>query len=748
MSTVPSAESAVPVYAPDIFDDAAILDPMPHYAAIRELGPVVWLPAQGVYAVGRYAEVTRVLRDPLTFVSSKGLSLQPKVNDILVGSTLNSDPPAHDATRAVTGAPLLPGALGEHAQRIENAAERLIESLVERGSFDAIADLAQYLPVTIVAELVGLPDAGRGRLFAWASATFNLFGPDNARARAAFADLKELRAFLEVYGKPGKLKEGGWADRIFRVGPQRGIALETCAQLMRDYINPSLDTTISATGQAIALFAENPDQWDLLRARPELTDNAIEEVVRLSTPIRALSRHAIRDAEIAGVPIPAGSRLLVIYASANRDPRKYADPDRFDVRRDVHDHVGFGHGVHMCMGMHLARLEIRCLLRALARRVERFEFAGEPTIAMNNTIRAFATLPVRVVPLAAAPGRIGDAAVADPLAGHALVRTAGALAGERQDDPHWLQAVVCERRLLTPDIVELTLESTTDAVLPPFTAGAHIDLEAAPGLVRQYSLTGDPGVAGRYRLGILRERDGLVSPRVHDELVAGRLVRISRPRNHFALNEEARRTLLFAGGIGLTPLLAMAFRLRSLGRPFHLHVRARDVRALPFASELASLAPDVTVSTSADAPSGAFNYDRDLACPAADDHLYICGPARFMAFVQASASAAGWTDGQVHAEHFGAEIDTEGEPFEVVCARSGRILSIAAGRTIASTLLEAGIDVPMSCQSGVCGTCLTRVIEGRPDHRDLVQTEAEKARNERITVCCSRSLSRRLVLDI
>ncbi len=725
--TIPVTE--VPVYDPDIFDDAAIRDPFPHYEAIRELGPVVRLAAQGIYAVGRYAEVTRVLRDPATFVSSRGLSLQQKVNDILVGSTLNSDPPEHDATRAVTGAPLLPGALVEHAPRIEAAAERLIDALVARREFDAVTDLATYLPVTIVAELVGLPDAGRDRLLSWASATFNLFGPDNERARAAFADLESLRDFLRVHGQPDELKPGGWARRIFEVGPQRGIPPETCAQLMRDYINPSLDTTISATGQAIWFFAQNPDQWDLLRAEPALVDNAIEEVVRLATPIRAFSRFAVRDADVGGTTVPAGSRVLVIYASANRDPRKYADPDAFDVRRDVHDHVGFGHGVHMCMGMHLARLEMRCLLHALARRVERFEIVGGHSVAMNNTIRALATLPVRVK-------------TAEPSETTRVRVTTDA------PPPHWTEAVVAGRRMLAHGIVELVLEPASGGDLPPFTAGAHIDLEVAPGLVRQYSLTGDPAVTGRYRLGILREADGQASPRVHDTLDIGSRVRISRPRNHFALNENAGRSLLFAGGIGITPLLAMAYRLKAIGRPFHLYVRVRETGALPFADELAALAPDITVSCSVESPSGSFGYDTVLAGSGSDDHLYVCGPERYMRFVEDSAREAGWPAERIHAEHFGAEIDTEGGPFEVECRRSGLTLTVPAGRSIAETLSEAGIEVSMSCRSGVCGTCLTPVVEGRPDHRDLVQTEAEKALNERITVCCSRSLSKRLVLDI
>ncbi|MBS0529500.1 MAG: cytochrome P450, partial [Proteobacteria bacterium] len=241
---------AVPIYDVDFYSDEFILDPYPHYAKMRALGPVVWLPQNNVFALARYAEVTKALRSPKLFISSKGLSLSQKVNDLLVGSTLNSDPPEHDLTRSITAAPLLPGALRMIEDRIRAAADGLVAHLVTRGQFDAIADLAQHLPVTIVAELVGLPDAGQEKMLQWASATFNLFGSENQRTRDAFEDLKDLRAFLDKYGTPEQLKPGGWAARIFEVGPERGLSYESCAQLMRDYINPSLDTTISATGQA------------------------------------------------------------------------------------------------------------------------------------------------------------------------------------------------------------------------------------------------------------------------------------------------------------------------------------------------------------------------------------------------------------------------------------------------------------------------------------------------------------------
>ncbi len=388
---------AIPVYDVDFYSDAFILDPLPHYRIMRDLGPAVWLPQNQVYALTRFADVTAALRNIKVFSSGRGLSLIPRVNDILVGSTVNSDPPEHDLTRSVTAAPLLPGALREIEPRLAAAAETLVDGLVARGSFDAVGDFATYLPLTIVRELVGLPDAGRDRMMAWASATFDLFGSDNERSKRAFETLKDLRDFLDEYGQPDKLQPGGWARRIFDVGPRKGLSFATCAQIMRDYINPSLDTTISATGYAIHLFAENPDQWDLVRADPSLIPGAIDEATRLATPIRAFSRYVTEDHAIEGHVIPAGSRALIVYAAANRDERRFENPDAFEIRRSrASAHVGFGHGIHMCMGMHLAKLEMVLLVRALAARVSRIESAGTPEIAMNNTIRAFKSLPVRV----------------------------------------------------------------------------------------------------------------------------------------------------------------------------------------------------------------------------------------------------------------------------------------------------------------------------------------------------------------
>ncbi|MCB1337835.1 MAG: cytochrome P450/oxidoreductase [Maritimibacter sp.] len=713
----------------DFYSDEVIADPFPVYEKMRDMGPVVYLSRHDVYALPRYAETSEVLRQPHRFISSKGVSLIPEVNEILIGSTLNSDPPQHDLTRSVTSEPLWPGALHVVEDRIRDAADGLVDTLAKRRTFDAVKDFAQFLPVTIVAELVGLPDGGRENMLKWASATFNLFGSMNERSRAAFDDLKELRDFLDEYGRPEKLKPGGWAKRIFEIGPERGLSYATCAQIMRDYINPSLDSTISTAGQMIKLFAENPDQWDKLRAEPLLLTNAIEEAVRLSAPLRAMSRYVVEDSVIAGYAIPADSRVLVMFASANRDPRKWDDPDRFDVTRDVHDHVGFGQGVHMCLGMHLARLELTALFEALLRRVKRFELTEEPKVAFNNSIRAFSYMPTRIELL-------------DEIADIPQIWTSNA-----EDD--WIDVTVSRRTPAATDILALELTSATRAPLPPFGPGDHIDVQIQSGLIRQYSLAGDPGLEGPYRLGVLLDPDSRGgSARVHGDFAVGKTVRIGRPRANFPLNMEADHSILFAGGIGITPMLSMAYALDRAGKSFELHYSGRSADRLAFTDELARFGDRVRYHLDDGPRAQMLDVGEVLASPTARTHVYCCGPNGFMDFVIHAAEKRGWATENLHLERFGAEVNTDGAPFTVVAAKSGKTFEVAPGERISEKLIENGIEVAMSCQSGVCGTCVTKVLDGMPDHRDMVLTDLEKASNRQITVCCSRSKTKKLVLDI
>ena len=301
------------------------------------------------------------------------------------------------------------------------------------------------------------------------------------------------------------------------------------------------------------------------------------------------------------------------------------------------------------------------------------------------------------------------------------------------------------------DIISFELLSVDGRPLPPFSAGSHIDVHLGDGLVRQYSLCNDPSEQHRYLIGVLRDpnsRGGSVA--MHD-VAQGAVLQISEPRNHFAL-VPAKRTLLFAGGIGVTPILCMAERLARIDADFEMHYCSRSPQRTAFQARIAG-------STFADRvhfhfDTGAAEQKLDVAGltaqPNPDTHLYVCGPGGFIEHVLNTAKSQGWPSAQLHVEYFGAEPqETSGDaPFDVKVASTGKVYSIPADKTIIAVLEEHGIDLPVSCEQGVCGTCITRVLEGTPDHRDKYFTDDEHAKNDQFTPCCSRSKSALLVLDI
>lgn len=392
----------------DLYSDAEIASPWQTYARIRDTAPAVWLARNRVWAVGRYKDARAVLADHATFVSSRGIAGNDLTNRISPGNTLASDPPEHTHLRAIVGRPLHPRALADIRPRIVAAAEALIDDLVTRDGFDAMDDLARHLPLGIVSDLVGLPQAGRARMLDWAAATFDAIGGDNARTAAARPRLAEMRAYVDDPATRAALKPDGWAARLYQAADQGLIPADKCPILMRDYLGPSLDTTIFATGHLIHRLATTPGAWDRLRADPGLAGNAINEAIRIDAPVRVFTRYVIRDADIDGVAIPAGARVAVLYASANRDERVWDAPDTYDLTRPANAHLGFGHGIHACLGMQLARMEMRALLDAMIPRVAAIR-TGPPQQAMNNVLDGFATLPARFTPARFTPARFTPA---------------------------------------------------------------------------------------------------------------------------------------------------------------------------------------------------------------------------------------------------------------------------------------------------------------------------------------------------
>jgi vanillate O-demethylase ferredoxin subunit len=303
------------------------------------------------------------------------------------------------------------------------------------------------------------------------------------------------------------------------------------------------------------------------------------------------------------------------------------------------------------------------------------------------------------------------------------------------------------------DICSLDLVAEPGHSLPAFSAGAHIDVALPNGLVRQYSLCNPPSETGRYQIAVLRDaasRGGSLA--VHDAVAEGSTLHISAPKNHFPLATEAAHHLLLAGGIGITPLLAMAEHLSSQGGCFVLHhcIRSRD--RTPFLERVAASAFARHTHHHFDDGDAAQKLDiaATLQRAPAGTHLYVCGPQGFMDAVLNAGRAAGWPEERLHREYFaGAPVDHANDgSFELEIASSGRVIPVRADQSALAALLAAGIDVPMSCEQGVCGTCLTRVKAGTPDHRDQYLTPEEQAANDQFLPCCSRASSARLVLDL
>lgn len=316
-----------------------------------------------------------------------------------------------------------------------------------------------------------------------------------------------------------------------------------------------------------------------------------------------------------------------------------------------------------------------------------------------------------------------------------------------------ITVTVSRKRSEAEDICTFELVGQDGHPLPPFTAGSHVDVHLPGGLTRQYSLCNTPAESHRYLIGVLKDpasRGG--SAAMHTLVHEGDTLSISAPKNHFPLAHDARRSLLLAGGIGVTPILCMAERLAAAGAEFEMHYCTRSPSRTAFRQR---------IGASGFAPRVQFHFDDGgaeqklelqvlLGTPAAGTHLYVCGPKGFMDAVLSTARARGWPEAQLHYEFFSAEpikLETDGS-FEVMLASSGKVVQVMQDQTVVQALAAAGVEVPTSCEQGVCGTCLTRVIDGIPDHRDMYLTPDEQSRGDCFAPCCSRSKSARLVLDL
>jgi cytochrome P450 len=385
----------------DPFDRAFLANPYAHHDAIRDAGAVVRLDRLDAFAMGRYDEVKATLQDHETFCSGRGVGLADFSREAPFrppSLLLEADPPLHDRTRGLMNQIVSLRALKDLRPKWQRKAEALVDHLLERKRFDAVKDLAEAFPMSIFPDTIGLKDEGREHLIDYATIVFNAFGPRNDVFEEGNRGKEAAIGWVADACKRHSLKPGGWGMAVYEAADRGGCTEEEAERLVRSFLSAGVDTTVNGIAHLMLALATYPKEFARLRANPKLALKAFEESLRWDSTVQTFFRTACRDVEVAGVRIPEGSKVLLFLAAANRDPRHWADPERFDLDRQTSGHVGFGYGIHQCLGQMVARLEGELVARALAERVGAIRFAGTPVRRLNNTLHAIESLPVEVDP--------------------------------------------------------------------------------------------------------------------------------------------------------------------------------------------------------------------------------------------------------------------------------------------------------------------------------------------------------------
>jgi cytochrome P450 len=394
-----SVSSPSPIVDVDPFSDEFLRDPFPRHAELRDAGPVVRLERYGIWAAARYEEVFAALMDPQQFVSSAGVGITnfhreppPRPPSII----LEADPPLQTRTHKILARAMSPAALRALREPFEREAEALVERLLAERDVEGFAQIAQGYPLKVFPDAVGLPVAGREALPAYGDIVFNFFGPHNERFDRAMAAAPAVSKAIMAICERDLVTPDGLAANVFAACDAGECTYAEAGMLVRSMLSAGLDTTVSSIGCALVAFARYPDQWDAVRENPSLAKNAFDEAIRFESPAQTFFRTASRTGTFGGVELEAGDKLLLFLASANRDPRKWERPDYFDVRRKTGAHVGFGVGIHRCVGEMLSKLEGEILFATMARRIARFELTDEPNVRLNNTMRGYDRIPLRL----------------------------------------------------------------------------------------------------------------------------------------------------------------------------------------------------------------------------------------------------------------------------------------------------------------------------------------------------------------
>jgi cytochrome P450/ferredoxin-NADP reductase len=719
----------------DAMGDDYYRDPARHFADIREGKPAFFYPYLNAWIITRRADAETILPDWQKFSSASngGLIPVPKAYEEIMPAELisrilvGSDPAGHTIARRVAQKAFLQDRMEALRPEIETRAHRIIDRFEAQGHANLMDAYCLELTTQTLLALMGLgPEFDslmRGlrddffQVLASAqekleeprrSAVWDSYVTAQLTLRRIVRERRDSQAddLISVMARD-KDRDGNWS-----------LSEEQIALHLGEFAAAGTDTTAQAMANAVIFLNETPAALADALAEPALWQRVFDETVRRRPSSTFASRRANMDVTIGDANIKAGDMIWIALASVNTDPEYYDRPFEFDIHReDARDHLAFTKGRHTCLGQPLARAQGSTGLKVLFERLPSLR----PAKDWDLDFVRMALLPVR---------RSLDVQwdVAPKAAQHAV---------ELPEDPAaTLELTVQERREESDGVVSLLLVDPAGRPLPAWHPGAHIDVHV-DGYVRQYSLCSPGGSQGSWRIGVLREANGRGgSLAIHNTVMAGSTLTVSQPRNNFVL-QPAPNYVFIAGGIGITPILAMVEQAEREGADWSLVYGGRSRATMAFLEELGDFGDRVRFVP--EDTDGRVDFAAHLQDIRPDTLIYCCGPEPLLNVVE--SASAHWPSGSLHVERFVAkEIDASGDvAFEVEFVDSGVTLTIPADKSILEVAQAAGLPALSSCSEGTCGTCETPVISGTPDHRDSILTDDEKASCDSMFICVSRS---------
>jgi cytochrome P450/ferredoxin-NADP reductase len=701
-------------------------DPTEVYARLRDECPVAYSDRfDGFYALTRFKDVTESALDWHTFTSAEKTPIpEATTPDRPPRAPAEVDPPLHTAYRDLLNRFFTPDYIRRIEPVIRRTARDLIGRCVALGKVDAVASFTFFMPIQVQCIFLGISVEDAERI----KTTINRIIDAAASGDTATHKTENDAIYDYIYGVLEARKKTPYDPNdvisalIHEEVAGRKLSDDDIAGTVRLFLQAGHGTTTNMLGSIVRHLAVTPEDQQRLRDEPRLIPQAIEEMLRVWTPVRLVGRRTTRDVEIEGRVIPKGARVGLMVSSANLDERKFENADKVDFDRKPNPHIGFGYGVHRCVGAALARAQLRIAVEELLSMTDDFDLTGD--IEWSTwTHFGPSKLPMRFVP------RSLD------LAG-TVIR-----AGYKE-----LVMNVTNVRPVADRTIEIELRANADALLPDWTAGAHIDLVLPGDTIRSYSLINGPSDRKVWRIAVLREEHGRGGSAMIHTLKAGDQIRVRWPLNNFAL-EPAERYHFFASGIGITPILPMVESAQATGVPWRLDYVGRTRSRLAYLDQL-----EPHDGTYVHITSDSGRPDVSTLIRRTDERaaIYACGSQGFLLAVEEAAERSGR---DVHAEWFapkpGARQGAEGsfEAFTVYLKRSNVDVAVQPGQTIIDACSEVGVTIPAACWEGTCSTCVSTVLEGIPDHRDSCLTPKERKSNTLMTPCVSKSMTDRLVLD-